>query len=161
MRVRQEMMPGGIAGTLLMVMLATGCGSDPAPQGSPMAAAAAGSPDTGPHSTAAISGTITYLQRIALPKDAVVIVSVIDLSRGGASPVILAEQQFEAGGREPIRFDLPYDPSRLGKTQACGVQARILVDGALWFVNEQPVALPTRGGIADVQIVVQPTAAKS
>jgi uncharacterized lipoprotein YbaY len=58
----------------------------------------------------------------------------------------------------PIRFDLPYASSRIVSGHSYGVRVRILVDGALWFVNEQPAPVLTRGNRGGAQIVVRPAA---
>jgi putative lipoprotein len=105
--------------------------------------------------TGMLMGNIAYRQRIALPKDATVVVRLVDLSRGtGAEPVV-AERAFQAQGQIPIRFQLPYDPSRVSAQNAYGLHARILVDGALWFTSDQPVPVLTRGAPSDVPILLR------
>lgn len=104
---------------------------------------------------AVLSGSITYTQRIALPRDATVVVGLYDLSRG-ATAAPLSELRFPAGGQVPIRFELPYESGRVQAGQSYGVRAQILVDGALWFSNDPPVPVLTRGAPAAVQIVVRP-----
>jgi hypothetical protein len=39
------------------------------------------------------------------------------------------------------------------------VRAQILVDGALWFLNEQPEPVLTRGNPGGAQVFVRPAAA--
>lgn len=107
-----------------------------------------------------ISGTITYAQRIALPRDAVVDVRVYDLARSGTPAGLIAERSFPAGGQVPIRFEVSYDSARLRAGAPYGVQARILVDGALWFINPDPVPLGGRGSLAGVEVRVRPASAK-
>jgi|APTNR8051073442_1049403.scaffolds.fasta_scaffold73247_1 putative lipoprotein len=114
-----------------------------------------GSSRHGANETAVLEGSIAYRQRVALPKDATVMVRLIDLSRGAAAGVVVAERSFPAQGQVPIRFRLPYDPSRVSSQNAYGIEARILVDGALWFVSDQPVAVLTRGAPADAQVMLR------
>jgi putative lipoprotein len=106
---------------------------------------------------ALLNGTITYMQPMAIPRDAIVEVSLLDLS-GGTSPVVIAEQRFRAARQVPIGFDLPYASSRIARGHVYGVRARILVDGALWFVNEQPALVLTGGHPSVAQILVRPAA---
>ena len=139
-----------------VAMLALGaCGSGTPPPDSTTAPVSAG--------TAAgevlLHGTIAYTQRMAVPRDAIVEGSLLDLT-SGTTPVVIAEQRFRAGGQVPIGFDLPYASSRIGRGQVYGVRARILVDGALWFVNEQPALVLTGGHPSVAQILVRPAAAK-
>lgn len=108
---------------------------------------------------ALLNGTITHKQRMAIPRDAIVEVSLLNIS-DNTSPVVIAEQRFRAGGQVPIGFDLPYSSSRIVRGQVYGVRARILVDGALWFVNEQPALVLTGGHPSVAQINVRPAAAE-
>jgi uncharacterized lipoprotein YbaY len=161
----------GLAGMLMAAgaVAVAGCGSDggrggAAATGGPVVAAP--DPATGidamvasGRTDAAIGGTITYLQRIALPKDAVVVVSLLDLSRSPAAARI-AENRFPAQGQVPIRFELPYDSTRVDTGHSYGVQAQILVDGALWFVNDRPAPVLTRGNPTTVQITLRPAPAQ-
>lgn len=109
----------------------------------------------GANETASLDGTIAYRQRVALPKDATVVVKLLDLSRGSGADAVVSAHSFRAGGQVPIRFQLPYDPSRVSSQHAYGVEARILVDGALWFISAQPVAVLTRGAPPDAQVLLQ------
>jgi ABC-type transporter Mla MlaB component len=63
---------------------------------------------------ARVTGTVTYLQRIALPPGAVLEVKLLDVSRADAAAVTIAQQLIEPAGRQvPIAFELRYDPSRI------------------------------------------------
>jgi uncharacterized lipoprotein YbaY len=156
--------------TLMAAMAVAACGTDsgrgmPTATGRPVVAAA--DPAAGAdamvasgRTDAAIGGTITYLPRIALPKDAVVVVSLLDLSRSPAATARIAENRFPAQGQVPIRFELPYDSTRIDTGQSYGVQAQILVDGALWFVNDRPAPVLTRGNPTTLQITLRPAPAQ-
>ena len=142
---------------LVATAMVAGCGSDdvsPAPE----AMSGAGAASVDEYDDSVLSGTITYTQRIALPRDARVVVSLVDLSRAGSSDAVVAERQFEAAGQVPIVFELPYDSARIVHGCTYGVRARILVDGALWFINEQPEPVLTRGNPGSAQVVVRPAA---
>jgi putative lipoprotein len=143
---------------LAAASMVAGCSSDSAsPATDPISAA--GGAGVGEHDDSLLIGTITYMQRIALPRDARVVVSLVDLSHGGSRDVVVAERQFEAAGQVPIGFELPYDSARIVREHTYGLRAQILVDGALWFINEQPEPVLTRGNSSGAQVLVRPAAA--
>lgn len=107
--------------------------------------------------TASVTGTVTYLQRIALTPNAVVEVKLLDVSRADAPAVTIAEQVIRAAGRQvPIEFELRYDPRRIDDRHRYAVQARILEDGKLWFINTQAFPAITAGNPNTVEVVVSP-----
>ncbi len=65
---------------------------------------------------AAVSGTVFYLQRIALPPDASVAVKLVDISKQDVPAVTIAEQKITPRGQVPIPFELQYDPAKKEKT---------------------------------------------
>ena len=99
----------------------------------------------------ALTGTVTYLQRIALPSDAVVTVRLLDVSLADAPSVTLAEQTIRPGGRNvPIPYALSYDPSRVDARHRYVVRAEIR-DGAgsLLWTTDTAIPVLTNGAPAD------------
>ena len=132
--------PGWIAALLL-----TAC--------SGMAAA----PKGGGAATASVSGTVTYLQRIALPPTAVIQVRLVDVSLADAPAVVLGEQLIQAGGSQvPFSFEIPYDPARIDPSFSYAIQARIEDGGRLLFINDQHYAVVTRGAPVQLDMVLKP-----
>jgi len=109
-----------------------------------------------PHNESTIDGSVTYLQRIALPRGAIVVVELFELSAEGGNGALVARHSFRAESQVPIGFQLGYDRSRISAARTYGLQVRILVDGALWFVNRQAEPVLTRGSPSSARIVVQP-----
>lgn len=106
----------------------------------------------------AVTGTVTYLERIALPPNAVVIVRLVDVSRADAPAVILVEQQIATNGKQvPFAFTLTYDPARIDPRSTYAVQARIEVDGQLWFVTTERYAVITQGNPTQIEVIVRRT----
>ncbi|WP_448599000.1 YbaY family lipoprotein [Thermoleptolyngbya sp.] len=105
-----------------------------------------------------VTGTVTYLPRIALPPNALIEVSLVDVSRADAPARVLATQTIESGGRQvPFAFALPYDPAQIDNRYSYAVQARITVDGQLRFINTTRTSVITHGGPTQgVEIVVDP-----
>ena len=100
-------------------------------------------------SEAVLSGTVTYRERIELPPGAVVEVKLLDVSRMDVAAEVIAEAVIRSEHQVPIRFELAYHPERIDQRHRYSVQARILVDGRLWFNSTQAVPVLT-GGYPDV-----------
>lgn len=113
---------------------------------------------TAPITGAVLTGTVTYLQRMALPPNAVIEVVLADVSRADAPATIIATQTITAAGKQvPFPFELTYDPAFIQPQNTYAVQARILVDGKLRFISTQRYAVLTNGRpMTGVNIVVQP-----
>jgi uncharacterized lipoprotein YbaY len=109
-------------------------------------------------SRASLTGSVTYRPRIALPPNAVVEVKLQEVSRLDAPAVTVAEQRIETKGRQvPIPFELNYDASRINPSYTYVVQARILVDNQLRWINTTAYQVLTRGNPANnLEIVVDP-----
>jgi putative lipoprotein len=103
-------------------------------------------PSAQPAAAGVLSGTVTYLQRVALPSSAVVNVKLLDVSRADAAATVIAEQKITTGGRQvPIAFELKFDAAKMDPKHRYTVSARITVDGVLRFVSDQAYPLATPG----------------
>jgi uncharacterized lipoprotein YbaY len=110
-----------------------------------------------PTTSASVTGTVTYEESVALPPNALVRVSLLDISRAGAPAAVLGELAIETGGRQvPIPFVIAYDPSAIDARRTYAVRARITVDGQLLFTSTTANLVITQGSPTDVGIVVQP-----
>lgn len=107
---------------------------------------------------AAVTGEVTYFQRIALPPDAVVTVRLQDVSRMDVAAVLIAEQVIETGGRQvPIPFELNYDPATIDDRMAYSVSARIEQGDKLLWINDTHHPVITRGApTSGIQLKVVP-----
>lgn len=102
-----------------------------------------------------VTGTVTYLQRIALPPTAVLSVSLEDVSLLDAPAVTIAQQRIETGGGQvPFSFELVYDPADIVDNHTYAVRAEITVDGALWFTTDVQYAVITNGSPRTVDITL-------
>jgi uncharacterized lipoprotein YbaY len=109
-----------------------------------------------PAATARVTGTVTYLQRVALPPAAVVKVQLVDVSRADAPAMVLGEHVIVAGGKQvPIAFEIAYDPARIAANHSYAVQARIEEDGRLRYINDQRHAVITHGAPTHVDMVLK------
>lgn len=107
---------------------------------------------------AAVTGTIRYLQRSALPPEAVIDVQLVDVSRADAPATVISSQRIVAGGRQvPFAFELPYDLATIDPRFTYAVQARITIDGRLRFISTQAYQVITGGNpTSGVDVIVEP-----
>ena len=124
-----------------------------APAPDPATPETAGSPGL----SGALSGTVSYLQRIALPPDAVVEVSLQDVSKADAPAEVISTQTIETQGAQvPIPYTLEYDPSQIVERNSYAVRATITEGGKLTWTSTKRYPVLTRGAPTDnVEIIVE------
>jgi len=106
-----------------------------------------------------VTGTLTYLVRMALPSQAVVQVQLLDLSGEGgvATETLVAEDKFTLGQRGvPLPFALKVDSAKLDPKHTYGVNARISLLGQVRFANKEPYKVLTQGNPTKVDMVLLP-----
>ena len=101
-----------------------------------------------------VMGKITYLQKVAMPADAVVEVQIEDQD---ASAVVIGEQTIVNPGQVPVSFSIDYDPSRIDENHTYVVRAKIMSGGELLWQNTTSYPVITKGSPSSVEVVVQPT----
>jgi putative lipoprotein len=107
--------------------------------------------------SAAVTGTVTYLQRVALTPDAIVLVRLEDVSRADAPAQLIGEQDIVTSGRQvPIPFEVRYDPKAIDPSHTYAVSAQIVQGERLLFVTDTQHPVITHGNPATVEIVVKP-----
>lgn len=84
----------------------------------------------------AVTGEVLYRERIALPPNAVLSVQLADVSLADAPAKVLGEQTIDPAGKVPVKFSIPFDPTAIKPNLSYALQARISVDGKLWFIND-------------------------
>ena len=128
---------------LAVLGLLSACATGPAAPPAPGTAPAAGSAPVG--AQVRVSGTLTYLQRIALPEGSEVIVQLRDVSRMDAAAVVLAEQRFLTRSQVPLPFELLVDGRKIDPRMRYAVAARIERGGKLLFINDKIYPVLTQG----------------
>ena len=85
-----------------------------------------------------ITGDVTYVQRIALPNDAVVTVQLQDVSLMDVAAKVLGEQVIETDGNQvPIPYDVDYDEDEIIDYHTYYMSARITDgQGNLLFISD-------------------------
>lgn len=106
-----------------------------------------------PVASAAITGTATYRERIALPADAELVVQLLDVSLADAPSTVVAEQRI-APVRVPAAFTLTYDPAQIDQRHSYAVSARVERGGTQLFVTDTRHPVLTQGGSSTVDIIM-------
>lgn len=89
--------------------------------------------------SALITGTVSYRERMAVPTDAVVRVSLEDVSKADAPSTLIAETRFAASGGPPYAFALSYDPARIESGRRYSLRATIRLGDRLLFTSTENV----------------------
>ncbi|MBK9125005.1 MAG: META domain-containing protein [Chloroflexi bacterium] len=102
-----------------------------------------------------VTVTVTYRERIALPANAEITVTIEDVARADAPATVSVSQTIVSGGANvPFTFELPYDPAQLDDRAMYSVRAQIRVDGALWFTSDTIAPVLTRGAGTNATLVL-------
>lgn len=83
-----------------------------------------------------LKGDVFYRERIALPENAALSVQLADVSLADAPAVVIGEQEISPAGQVPVKFEIKFDDSAIRPNMTYALQARITVDGELWFIND-------------------------
>ncbi len=120
------------------------------------APAAPSSPSVAPSGT--ITGTALYRERMALPPDAVLEVTLLDTSRADAPAIVIASQKIPHPGNPPFRFTLNYDPSKIVASHTYTVRATVHLGAQLMFTSTTAHPVITNGNPDRVNIGLQRSA---
>src|SRR5208283_318443 len=104
-----------------------------------------------------VSGTVSYLSRVALPASAIIEVKLRDVSLADAPAKVIAKEEIAMGERQvPVPFELQFDPAKIDPKHTNTVSASILVDGELRFMSDKAYPVRTRGNPGLVEVIVRP-----
>lgn len=94
--------------------------------------------------TQLVTGSVGYRERIALPANAVITVTLADVSLADAPSKTITEQTFEAGKQSsPFDYSLAFDTADIQANHRYSVRATIKVDGKLRFTTDTNYAVIT------------------
>ncbi|MEX3019043.1 YbaY family lipoprotein [Kluyvera sp. STS39-E] len=118
----------------------------PAPE-----AAAAAQPISGPN----VSGNVIIRQKVALPPDAVLTVTLSDASLADAPSKVLSQKVTRTEGKQaPFSFVLPYNPADIQPNARILLSAAVTLNGKLLFITDTIQEVINRGGTkADLMMV--------
>ncbi|GAB6259965.1 YbaY family lipoprotein [Photobacterium sp. CCB-ST2H9] len=84
-----------------------------------------------------IEGSLAYRERIALPDDALITVTLSDVSLMDAPAEVISSQSYLAGGKQvPFSFTLQYMEGEVKPAHTYAVSARIELNGKLLFITD-------------------------
>lgn len=109
---------------------------------------------------AAVTGSVAYRERMALPADAVVEVRLSDVSRQDVAAPVIAETTVMPAGRQiPIPFELRYDPDKIEPKRTYALRATISSAGRMMFTTTNSYPVITRGNPTKVNLMLERVAA--
>jgi putative lipoprotein len=108
-------------------------------------------------SSARITGSAIYRERIALTPAAVFEATLEEASRSGAAAKVIKRVHRKDPGQVPIAFEIPYDPRRIDSRRTYVLRASIYEDGRLRFASTQAYPVLTHGHGRKVMIRMRRT----
>lgn len=108
-----------------------------------------------PQGSAQVKGTASYKERIVLPPNAVLEVTLEDVSKADAAAEVLGRTRVEQPGNPPFRFEITYDPSRINPRHSYAVRARILADGRLLLITDRSYPVLAAGQGTEVALLLR------
>jgi putative lipoprotein len=104
--------------------------------------------------SATVQVTVFYRERIAMPPNAVLTVTLADVSRADAPADTLTVGRIDEPGNVPIDVELTYDPSTIDERSTYAVRATIDVDGEMWWTSTEVHRVLTGGASDRVEVLV-------
>jgi putative lipoprotein len=101
-----------------------------------------------------LNGEVFYRERVALPPNAVLEVSLVDVTRPGGLGELVASMQVRPDRQVPIPFEIRYGDDDVDPRRSYAVRANILADGRLLFVNARQLRVLTHGHPNSVRILM-------
>jgi putative lipoprotein len=95
--------------------------------------------------TATVTGTVSYRERIALTPGTVVEVWLLDVSLADAPAKLIAGQTITPEHQVPIAFELTYDPADIDARLSYTVRATIRYGAKTMFITDRNYPVLTRG----------------
>ena len=105
----------------------------------------------------AITGTITYRDRSALPRDAVATVELRENVRSDIRPITIARQTVTGIRSVPIQFSLEYDPTQVDNRRQYVLHASITSQGREIYSMRTDVPVSVNRPANNVQLLVEST----
>jgi putative lipoprotein len=101
-----------------------------------------------------VAGVLTYRERIALPPEAVAVISVVDLSGTDAEDSLLGRTEIIGPGNPPIPFEVRYRPAAVNPERQYGVRAQVAVRRELWLTTDRPYPVLTHGAPSHTEVML-------
>jgi putative lipoprotein len=103
-----------------------------------------------------ISGTVFYRQRIALPPNAILVLTLADISRADAPATLIVEKKINLMGRQvPIPFTLTYNSSQLDPRFRYSLRAQIFVENQLQWTSTRVYSINPQNDSTELNIQLE------
>lgn len=103
----------------------------------------------------AITGAVSYRERIAVPPDAVCFVELHEVDFAGRPLRLMNKQVIRMNGASTVRFDLDYDARSIDPRRRYAVTARIESNGRTWFESRNAYYVLTQGAPDRIDLVLE------
>ncbi len=107
---------------------------------------------------AAVTGSVTYREQIAMPPASVGIVELLDTSRKDAPAEQIGAHVIDAPRSVPVSYSVGFDPAEIVENHSYSIRATISADDRLLWTTDTNYAVITRGNptTADLLLVGVP-----
>lgn len=104
----------------------------------------------------ALSGSVYYRERIALPPNAILTIKLLDVSIMDAPAKVIATKTYNLKGQQvPINFTIKYLTEKINSRHTYSVQAQIKQDDTLLFTSTSATPVITRTGKQPINILLE------
>lgn len=104
---------------------------------------------------AQVTGVATYSDRAMLPVDALLLVTLEDVSRAGAPAQVLATFELANPGAPPFPFVLSYDTDMIDQRFTYAVRARVTSGDSLLLISDTHTPIITNVATSDIEIMTR------
>ena len=103
-----------------------------------------------------VTGTVTYRERMALPPDAELEVTLADVSRTGTPAAVVGKQVIQTAGKSvPVPFEIQYRDSEIDSRHTYQIQAHISRAGKALFISDKAYRVLTNGAPGQVEVILK------
>jgi len=102
--------------------------------------------------TASLSGTVVFRERIGLTAKSRLEVELQDVSLSNAPPAVIATAAIDNPGQSPITFSIEYDPALINEKRSYSVSAKVMDSGHLILVTDSISPVLTGNAPAEAQV---------
>ena len=92
-----------------------------------------------------ITGFVSYREKIALPPDAELEISLVDVSIADTAAKVIVQKKSSITTQSPISFVLQYPMKDIQEGMTYSVNVRITQSGRLLFISDRVTPVLTRG----------------
>ncbi len=106
--------------------------------------------------SSSVSGKLHYPENFLLPADAIVTISLTDVSPLQDSDATIIDRQVISADQHPGSFELTYDPAEISDRHLYAIQARVTSSGRVILTNASAYPVITQGNPTTVEVCVKP-----